>query len=237
MNDLDLPDDGPLLSQIGDGEAAIKVGSRKAFGHFFAQTGVRIAIFVAALASTYLTFRLPRDEFLQSLCSNLAAGLLVFLAAAPLLRGVRRHQAATLSGGVLFTGLVLGGAFVSAPVLQSLLLNIGVGAALVLALDLNIARWLDATVRAESEVRGRIDEAAAKVQSAQSTLDYKYAVHDMLGLPRPYKFGGISLAEGEHLMPQYESFAPDEATAKAAAAVKASWSDGFGKGPPSPSAT
>ena len=59
------------------------------------------------------------------------------------------------------------------------------GLALLLALDLNVAQWLDAVVKAEGEAKERIAEAARLVEEAETVLDYKYAVHDYLKLPRP----------------------------------------------------
>ena len=202
-----LRNEGFLLWQIGEAEKLVSEEQRNARRFSLARIGVRAGIFLAALGSVYGTFRLPRDGFAQSLLSNLAAGLLVYLAAAPVLRGIRRSQAATLAAGVLVTALTLGWAYVSAPGLQSLLLNIGVGAALVLALDFNVARWLEAKAQAEGAARERQAAAAEMIKSAESMLDYALAVHEQMGMPLPGRFGNISLKNSEQLLSQFQSLA------------------------------
>jgi hypothetical protein len=201
MENAEYPEDGPLLSQIGEAKYVTSVERKKVMGLFFARTRVRVAILLATLGAAYGTFRLPINSFPQSLLCNLSAGLLVFLAAAPVLRVMRRHEKGALIVGIVFAATIFTVAFYSGPLLQSLLLNVGVGVLLIVSLDLNIARWLDAVAHANHSAHRRLQKAAELIKSAESTLDYKYAVHDHLGLPRPYKFGGISLAKGEHIMP------------------------------------
>ena len=103
---------------------------------------------------------------------------------------MRRRPRSTLIGGVVVVVAILGGASLTESVTKGLLLNVGVGLALLLALDLNVAQWLDAVVKAEGEAKERIAEAARLVEEAETVLDYKYAVHDYLKLPRPDKIGG-----------------------------------------------
>jgi hypothetical protein len=204
-------DDAALLAQIGDAENLIRTSRGKIPGYFLARTGVRVAILFAVVVCMYLTFYLPPDTYAQSLLSNGASGLLVFLAAAPTLRAMRARPWITLAVGGIVAGAVLVAAFLTRTVTQSLLLNVGVGVVLLLALDLNIARWLDAVSNAEGRVRQQLAEAADKIKRAQSSLDYKYAVHDYLNLPRPDKFGGLRLEEGETLFGA-ASFAEPPAT-------------------------
>lgn len=196
----DKHEDDVLLAQIGDAEAVIRSDRHKPPGFFLARTTVRLIILGAGLGCAYLTFNLPPDSYAQSLLSNLTAGLFVFLAAAPTLRAMRAHPWPTLAIGVSVAGTVLATAYLASSVKQSLLLNAGVGIMLLLALDLNIARWLDALSSAERDARQRLAVAKGMIERAESALDYKYAVHDYLHLPRPDKLGGIRFGEGETLL-------------------------------------
>ncbi|HWG35948.1 MAG TPA: hypothetical protein VN650_17430 [Gemmatimonadaceae bacterium] len=196
----DDDDDGPWLKQIGEGTRIAAAERRKLPGYFLVLTSVRVAIIAAAVACVYAAYHLPQDSYTQNLAGNAAVGFGIFFFAAPMLRAMRSWPRTTLLSGAAIVAAILGVASIASPLTESLLLGAGVGFALLLALDLNIARWLDAIVSAEDNARKRIDEAARLVEQAETALDYKYAVHDYLNLPRPDKLGGIRLPEGETLM-------------------------------------
>ena len=196
----DDDDDGPWLKQIGEGTRIAAAERRKLPGYFLVLTSVRVAIIAAAVACVYAAYHLPQDSYTQNLAGNAAVGFGIFFFAAPMLRAMRSWPRTTLLSGAAIVAAILGVASLASPLTESLLLGAGVGFALLLALDLNIARWLDAIVSAEDNARKRIDEAARLVEQAETALDYKYAVHDYLNLPRPDKLGGIRLPEGETLM-------------------------------------
>jgi hypothetical protein len=198
---VDDDDDGPWLAQIGEGTRIAEQQRSKLPGYFLVLTSVRLAIIAAAVLCVVAAYRSRPDSYAQNLAGNAAVGFAVFFFAAPMLRAMRSRPWATLASSVIVIALILGAAAALTPSLtQGLLLGAGVGFALLLALDLNIARWLDAIVSAEGDARKRIDEAARLVEQARSALDYKYAVHDYLNLPRPDQLGGIRLPEGETLM-------------------------------------
>ncbi len=196
----DDDDDGPWLTQIGEGTRIAATEQGKLPGYFLVLTSVRAAIIAAAVACVYAAYRSPPDSYAQTLAGNAAAGFAVFFFAAPMLRAMRSRPRTTLVSGVIAVAVILGAAALASSLTQSLLLGAGVGFALLLALDLNIARWLDAIVSAEGNARKRIDQAARLVEHAQTALDYKYAVHDYLHLPRPDQLGGIRVPDGETLM-------------------------------------
>lgn len=196
----DDDDDGPWLTQIGEGTRIAAAERSKLPGYFLVLTSVRVAIIAAAIACVYAAYHLPQGSYAQNLAGNAAAGFAIFFFAAPMLRAMRSWPRSTLLGGAVIVAAILWVASLASSLTQSLLLGAGVGFALLLALDLNIARWLDAIVSAEGNARKRIDEAARLVEHAQTALDYKYAVHDYLHLPRPDRLGGIRLPEGETLM-------------------------------------
>lgn len=198
--DDDDDDDGPWLKQIGEGTRIADAERRKLPGYFFVLTSVRVAIIAAAVACVYAAYQLRQDSYAQNLAGNAAVGFGVFFFAAPMLRAMRSWPRITLLSGAVIVAAMLWVASIASSLTQSLLLGAGVGFALLLALDLNIARWLDAIASAEDDARKRIDEAGRLVEQAETALDYKYAVHDYLNLPRPDKLGGIRLPEGETLM-------------------------------------
>jgi hypothetical protein len=196
----DDDNDGPWLTQIGEAARIADKQQSKLPGYFLVRTSMRAAILAAAVVCVYIAFRSRADSYAQSLAANAATGFAVFFFAAPMLRAIRSRPWTTLVSGSIMVAAILGAAARASSLTQSLLLNAGVGFALLLALDLNIARWLDAIASAEGKARERIAEAARLIEQARSALDYKYAVHDYLNLPRPDQLGGIRLPEGESLM-------------------------------------
>jgi hypothetical protein len=195
---MDTEDNG-LLVQIGRADALGRDARKAVPKYFAARLAVRLLILTAGLAGVRLAYQLPDNSYGQSVVSNAATGLLVFLAVAPALRAMRAHARLTLTAGTIIAVNLLAFGFFTAGVTQSLLANGAVGVLFVLALDLNINRWLDAHAALQGRAQRRIDKAARLIEAAESTLDYKYAVHDYLGLPRPDKIGGIALPAGATL--------------------------------------
>lgn len=159
---------------------------------------VIVLVLAAAVGSAVLAYESVPDSFLQSLWLELTAGFGTFVAVPILLRLARRRQHVVVVSSLTVAGLcvVLGGALMG--VTRSLMLAIGVALALAVALELFIARMLaslaDSEARAAADlvkIHSSIDEARRQSEHAHSILDYKYALNDLFGLPRPDQMGGI----------------------------------------------
>jgi hypothetical protein len=201
-------EDAIALEQIGRARAAEGAARAEIPKYLLGRRGIQFAILGAGLVGVWLTLYLTKGSFAQSVMSNVASTLLVFLTVAPTLRAMHVRPRTTLFGGACLSALLLLAAWKTCALFRSaqcdavedLLVNGAVGFLFVLVLDMVINRWLDAIAAAEGDARRRIEEAAKLVEQANSALDYKYAVHDYLNLPRPDKLGGITLDDGEPLL-------------------------------------
>lgn len=186
--DEDEQDDYVLLAQISHGHQEIRKNRSRLIFAFLANGVVRTTLVLAGAACAYFSVTAQPGSFIQSLLANVAAGIGVFVAAAPVLRAARRSPGHTALLGLLIATALLAAAYVSGPATQPVLLSGGCGVLLLLALDLNVAQWLDAASRSEKAAREKLYEAIRKVGAAEDVLDYKYALHDHLNLPRDYEF-------------------------------------------------
>lgn len=200
-------EDHELISEIGraaDAEKELRTRSGQIRARVLSLKGGRafvlITLIVAAIASGWLAYHAEPGSYLENLWLELAAGFATFVAIPVLLRLSGAYQRAVLITGLgLAVGLgVLAG--VASDVTRSLLLAGAIAIVLAIALEVIIADMLQTLATGEAkaagelaDIRARIDELRTQAEHARNTLDYKYAMHDFLGLPRPDDFGGIAV--------------------------------------------
>jgi hypothetical protein len=124
--------------------------------------------------------------YLQSLAIGLASGIVTFTALPVVLSIAKRARNILLAiGAVVGAAGVAEAYWIDDDLWQAVVMETGLAILLVVALDLLIAHALHAISKREARLRTNLAKARKAIESADSELDYKYAMHDYLGLPRP----------------------------------------------------
>lgn len=193
---MDL-EDSELFREIGETTVAQDRAESALGGRRWRRRLVKAVLALVSAGAIYLAYQLIPDSYGQSLLVKTGAGVGLFLTVAPVLRAARRHRTPVLVVGfILSPTLALFGSL-SSGATRSLFEEGAVGSLFIIALDLMIDSWLAAVSRAEASARAKLEEARHRIEGARSCLDYKYAVHDYLGLPRPDKISGLAIADGQ----------------------------------------
>ena len=193
---MDL-EDNQLLTEIGEATQVQGQAKSAAIGLRWRRRVLKAALALVSAGTVYAAYRQPLDSYPQALLIESGAGLALFLAVAPVLRAARHHRTLVVVGVLILSPVLAIAGNLSSGVARSLFVDAAVGSLFVVALDLMIDRWLAAVSRAESAARAKLKEAGERIERADSYLDYKYAVHDYLGLPRPDQIGGMAIPEGQ----------------------------------------